>query len=57
MRLSILPFLSFLSFPFDALGPRGGPYFLPLQKVGKDWQRGLRPLWDPLANPRIRRGK
>ena len=36
MRLSILPFLSFLSFPFDALGPRGGPYFLLLQKVGKE---------------------
>ena len=43
MRLSILPFLSFLSFPFDALGPRGGPYFLPLQKVGKDRRKGVSP--------------
>ena len=43
MRLSILPFLSFLSFPFDALGPRGGPYFLLLQKVGKDRRKGVSP--------------
>ena len=41
--LSPLRFLKILSFPFDALGPRGGPYFLPLQKVGKDRRKGVSP--------------
>ena len=38
-----LPFLKILLFPFDALGPRGGPYFLLLQKVGKDRRKGVSP--------------
>ena len=29
--------------PFDALRPRGGPYFLLLQKVGKDRRKGVSP--------------
>ena len=34
------------TFPFDALGPRGGPHFLTSRKWAKTGQRGLRPLWD-----------
>ena len=35
-------FKIFLS-SFDALWPRRGPYFLPLQKVGKDRRKGVSP--------------
>ena len=35
--------IKIIIFPFDALGPRGGPYFLPLQKVGKDRRKGVSP--------------
>ena len=34
-RLSLLSFFKIFTYSFDALGPRRGPYFLPLQKVGK----------------------
>ena len=43
LLLSSLRFLKILLFPFDALGPRGGPYFLLLQKVGKDRRKGVSP--------------
>ena len=39
----LLCFLKNFSFPFDALRPRGGPYFLLLQKVGKDRRKGVSP--------------
>ena len=48
LSLSLLCFLIIFTFPFDALGPRGGPYFLPLQKVGKDRRKGVSP---PLRIP------
>ena len=38
-----LRLLNFLISSFDALGPRGGPYFLLLQKVGKDRRKGVSP--------------
>ena len=44
--LRLLKFSFFLrrAYPFGALrGPRGGPYFLPLQKVGKDRRKGVSP--------------
>ena len=43
LLLSLLCFLKFLIYPLDALGPRGGPYFLLLQKVGKDRRKGVSP--------------
>ena len=43
LLLSSLRFLKILLFPFDALRPRGGPYFLLLQKVGKDRRKGVSP--------------
>ena len=46
--LSPFPSLKFLISPFDALRPRGGPYFLLLQKVGKDRRKGVSP---PLRIP------
>ena len=36
-------FFENFQFPFDALRPRGGPYFLLLQKVGKDRRKGVSP--------------
>ena len=36
-------FLKSFLFSFDALRPRGGPYFLLLQKVGKDRRKGVSP--------------
>ena len=62
----ILPFLSFLSFPLRRRSGRaGGPYFLPLQKVGKDRRKGVStplripgPKWGagrpPLETPKSR---
>ena len=41
--LPSLPSLKFLIYSFDALRPRGGPYFLLLQKVGKDRRKGVSP--------------
>ena len=35
--------IKIIIFSFDALRPRGGPYFLPLQKVGKDRRKGVSP--------------
>ena len=35
--------IKFYFYPFDALRPRGGPYFLLLQKVGKDRRKGVSP--------------
>ena len=35
--------IKFLISSFDALRPRGGPYFLLLQKVGKDRRKGVSP--------------
>ena len=32
LLLSSLPFFKFLIYSFDALGPRGGPYFLASRK-------------------------
>ena len=66
-----LRFLIIFTFPFDALGPRGGPYFLPLQKVGKDRRKGVSPpcespdqsgvldapLWKPPSLAAIRIGR
>ncbi len=48
LLLSLLCFLKFLIYPLDALGPRGGPYFLLLQKVGKDRRKGVSP---PCGSP------
>ena len=46
--LSSLHSFKFFIYPFDALRPRGGPYFLPLQKVGKDRRKGVSP---PCGSP------
>ena len=43
LYLSSLCILNFYFYPFDALRPRGGPYFLLLQKVGKDRRKGVSP--------------
>ena len=50
LRCSFILFTFFENsqFPFDALGPRGGPYFLLLQKVGKDRRKGVSP---PCGSP------
>ena len=37
------PFFKLIVYSFDALRPRGGPYFLLLQKVGKDRRKGVSP--------------
>ena len=35
--------IKIIIYSFDALRPRGGPYFLLLQKVGKDRRKGVSP--------------
>ena len=41
--LSSLRLFKIIIYSFDALRPRGGPYFLLLQKVGKDRRKGVSP--------------
>ena len=67
-----LPFLKILLFPFDALGPRGGPLlsapaesrqrqaqgsFTPLRIPGPKWGAGRPPLETPKSRSAIRIGR